>query len=48
VGIDFDSEKQLSGIPLVEEVEVLDTELKVRSGECAESNVVHQEGIDGG
>jgi hypothetical protein len=38
----------LSGIPLVQEVEVLDAELKARTGKCAESNVVHQEGIEGG
>lgn len=48
MGIDFDSEKRVSGVPLVEEVEVLDAELNAGSGECAELNVVHQEGIEGG
>ena len=41
MGIDFDSEKRLSGIPPVEEVEALDAELNAGSGECAELNVVH-------
>jgi hypothetical protein len=42
------TEKRLSGIPLVQEVEVLDAELKARTGKCAESNVVHQECIERG
>ena len=39
---------RLSRTPFVEEVEDLDAELNARFGACAESNVVHEEVVEGG
>jgi hypothetical protein len=41
----FDPENRLSRTPFVEEVEVLDAELKARFGACAESDAVHEEAV---
>jgi hypothetical protein len=43
----FDPENRLSRTPFVEEVEVLDAELRARFRACAESNAVH-EVVEGG
>ena len=48
MGIDLTLRIVCRGQPFVEEVEVLDAELKARFGVYAESNVVHEEVVEGG